>query len=185
MDITMQSRTAASIDDADQLVSVAQGNPTAFGALYDRYVHAVYRYHYSRVGEAGEAEDLTAQTFLAALEALPRYRGRGQFSAWLFQIARSKAMDYFRRRRPQVSLENAEGRSNQSDLLAQIVEGDDLRRLSRLIAGLPEPERELLRLRYVADLTFAEMASVLGKTEQSVKKSVYRLLERLHGRMEA
>ena len=58
-------------DDIPALVKEAQRNPSAFGVVYDRYLTPVYRYLYSRVGNASEAEDLTAQTFLSALERLP------------------------------------------------------------------------------------------------------------------
>jgi RNA polymerase sigma-70 factor (ECF subfamily) len=70
-----------SIADEASLVSSAQRDPAEFAALYDRYFRQVYHYLYSRVGHAAEAEDLTAQTFLAALEALPYYGSRGHFAA--------------------------------------------------------------------------------------------------------
>ena len=67
-------------DDLQALVVAAQKDPAAFGALYDRYVQPIYRYVFSRVGSAHEAEDITSQTFMAAYEALVKYRERGQFS---------------------------------------------------------------------------------------------------------
>lgn len=163
------------------LVARAQRDPAAFGALYDHYVKAVYRYHANRVGDAEDAQDLTAQTFLAALEALPRYRHRGTFAAWLFQIARSKAVDFFRLRRARASIEQAEVRAPQ-DWLGQVAEMDQLRMLLR---GLDDDERELLNLRYVAELKLGEIARVFGKSEDAVKKSLYRLLARLQQQLEA
>jgi len=163
------------------LVAQAQRDPAAFGALYDHYVKAVYRYHANRVGDAEDAQDLTAQTFLAALEALPRYRHRGSFAAWLFQIARSKAVDFFRRRRAQASIEQTGARAPQEPL-AHIAEIDQLRTLLR---ALGDDERELLNLRYVAELKLSEIAAVFGKSEDAVKKSLYRLLARLQQQLEA
>jgi RNA polymerase sigma-70 factor (ECF subfamily) len=169
--------------DDRTLILAAQKNPADFAAVYDRYVQPVYRYFYSRVDSPADAEDLTAQTFLAALEALPRYHHRGYFSAWLFAIARSKAMDHFRRRRSQVPLSDAE-RSDEPDPLTRVARGDEIHRLLNLVRGLDETDRELIRLRYVADLSFAEMAALLGRKEDTVKKTLYRLLDRMQSQLD-
>ncbi len=79
------------------LVRRTRTDAQAFGALYDRYVQRVYRYCYYRTSNTHEAEDLTAQIFLAALEGIPRYRQDGHFAAWLFSIARNKVAAYHRR----------------------------------------------------------------------------------------
>ena len=165
------------------MVAAARRNPQDFAALYDRYAQPIYRYLYSRVGSGSDAEDLTAQTFLSALEGLPHYRHRGYFSAWLFSIARSKVIDHFRRREP-LSLDEGFP-APAPDLLAMTAHKAEIEQLSGLLGTLPENEQELIRLRYVAELSFAEMAALLGKNEQAVKKSLYRLLARLQERLEA
>ena len=79
-----------------RLVADAQKDLRAFNALYLKYVNPVFRYALSRIGARPEAEDATAQTFLAALEGFGRYRDDGRFAAWLFGIARRKTLDHFR-----------------------------------------------------------------------------------------
>lgn len=171
-------------DDIPTLVAAAQKDPVAFGRLYDRYVQPIYRYVFSRLGNAPEAEDVTSQTFMTAYESLGRYRERGQFSAWLFRIARSKVNDHFRRSRREVGLEAAGEILEREDALGVLIRAEELSRIRSLIHYLNEDEQELIRLRYVADLSFVEIADLLGRREDAVKKSVYRLLARLKSQME-
>jgi len=178
----MQSKTFS--ETIATLAIEAKTDPAAFSRLYDHYVQPIYRYIYSRVGSTHEAEDITSQTFMAAYEALGRYRERGQFSAWLFRIARSKMNDHFRRSRREVGLEAAGEILEREDALGALIRAEELSRIRFLVNHLNEEEQELIRLRYVADLSFGEMAELLGAREDAVKKSVYRLLARLKGQME-
>ena len=75
-------------DDGKLIAHAAKGDREAFGTLYERYVFRVFRHVYYLTSDTHAAEDLTAQTFLNALEAIPRYEMRGvPFLAWLLRIA--------------------------------------------------------------------------------------------------
>lgn len=171
-------------DDLPGLIADARENPAAFARLYDRYIQSVYRYLYSRIGDVHAAEDVTSQTFMAAYEALPKYRERGQFPAWLFRIARSKMNDHFRRSHHEINLEAAGEFLEREDSLGALIRAEELSKVRFLVNKLNAEEQDLIRLRYVAELSFAEIADLLGKREDAVKKSIYRLLERLKGQME-
>ena len=172
------------ITDELALVRRAQTDAQAFGVLYDRYVQRVYRYCLYRTNNVHEAEDLTAQIFLAALETLPRYRQDGHFAAWLFAIARNKVMDYHRRV-PHESLDDSLLPPIHIDMELAVEKSERRQRLLKLIQALAEEERELIHLRYVAELPFAEIAKSLKKNEDAVKKMLYRLIARLKVEMEA
>lgn len=131
-----------------------------------------------------EAEDLTSQTFIAAYEALSHYHERGQFAAWLFRIARSKLMDYFRASRVEVGLDVTEKAADEMDTLSYLILDEEIRQLKTLIQRLNVDEQDLIQLRYVAGLSFPEMAELLGKKEDAVRKSVNRLMARLKSQME-
>jgi RNA polymerase sigma-70 factor, ECF subfamily len=165
--------------DERSLLNAALDNPTAFSWLYDRYVHALYKYLLGKTGNAAEAEDLTSQTFLSALENLPRYQNQGNFRAWLFGIARNKWVDFYRRSKRHVSLGDYPPVSTESDFLQKVIQDEKSQVLTGLVQRLSGSEGELLRLRLVAELEFREIAVVLGKSEAAVKKSYYRLIERM------
>lgn len=164
--------------DAD-LILAAQKNPTEFQWIYDRWAVPIYQYFYFRTDESASAEDLTSQLFLSAIQALPRYQHRGHFAAWLFAIARNLSKEYFRKGHREVPLEAANHMHAASDPSWEAAQQDEIAHLRALIQSLPEDDQELIRLRYVADLSFADMAIVLKKREDAVKKSLYRLQARL------
>jgi len=137
------------------------------------------------VENSEDADDLTAQTFLSVIEALPRYQHRGHFTSWIFQVARSKAMDFFRRNHSNVQKEADQSGIVFDETLEKVIQGQTVETLRLMIQLLDEDERELLRLRFVVDLSYVEIAELLGRKEDAVRKSVNRIIERLYVQMEA
>jgi RNA polymerase sigma-70 factor (ECF subfamily) len=171
--------------DELRIIKAVKQNPKAFGELYRLYVEQVFRYLYSRVGNVHEAEDATAQTFLAAFESFDKFRQDGHFASWLFTIARNKAVDHYRQRKNISSIDEAAAISVDNDPLHGVIRSEQAAALSTLIQALPEEDRELLRLRFLANMSYPEIAHLLRRNEDAVKKSIYRLLARLHSQLEA
>ncbi len=164
----------------EQLVAEIRHNPAAFVELYDRYLAPVYRYLVSRVGDPQDAEDLTSQVFLTALERFPQYQNQGKpFAAWLFTIARNKSIDFFRARRIEDPLTSFHSSEDQKDPLSEVVQKDESQTILDIIATYPPQDREVLQLRFAAEMTYAEIAHLLQRNEDAVKKQIYRLLERI------
>jgi RNA polymerase sigma-70 factor (ECF subfamily) len=170
--------------DSRTIQRAVNGDQPALTQIYDIYVKHIYRYHYSRVGNMTDAEDLTSQTFMAVIESLARYQHRDNFTAWIFQIARYKAMDHFRRGRGEGEIDEMLVDRDQSDVLDAVDRKEISARLQFLLNQLEEEERELIRLRYSAGLSFVEIAKMLGRKEDAVRKSIRRLLDRLSAQME-
>jgi len=170
--------------DEKSLVIAAKQNPKEFSGLYLKYVKRVFQYSYSRIGNLQEAEDITAQTFLAAFTTLDRFRNNAPFAAWLFSIARNKVMDHFRHQKVLIPVVEENQESEDQDLLENTIHSEQVNNLSNLIQKLNDDDRELLRLRFMADMSFPEIAHLLQRNEGTVKKAIYRLLDRLHNQVE-
>ncbi|MBI9049323.1 MAG: sigma-70 family RNA polymerase sigma factor [Anaerolineaceae bacterium] len=167
----------------DERESDLMKNPESFELIYRQYVNQVFGYLYSILGNVQDAEDACAQTFLVVYESLPRYQAKASFKSWLFRIARNKAMDHFRKRKKIVTGELHQLSVN-DDALSQVIQSEQTKILAEMMKGLPEEDIELLRLRFLAQMTFTEMADFLGRKEDTVKKSVYRLIGRLQKQVE-
>ncbi len=176
----------SSATDEATLVRAAQAERSQFAILYDRYIDRIYAYTRTRVASDEDAADLTQQIFVRALDALPRYRERRvPFAAWLFRIARNATVDYHRRRRTALtwdSVPEALHPRADLDLEAGALHRDDMARLRVLLRDLAPDTRELLALRFAAGLSVAEVAAVIGKSEEATKKRILRTLQTLKER---
>lgn len=167
------------IEDA-RIAEAAKSDPGAFGELYERYYLRVYRYVYHRVGNSTDAEDITALVFMKALEALPTYRaGRSGFAPWLFRISRNCVVDHYRRGRAHVPLEEMERRSGHGDPVSHVLGSERVEELASLVQHLSREQRDVILLRYAADLSFSEISAVVQKREPAVRMLLHRGLRKL------
>lgn len=176
----MSERTIR-LDNELSLIARARREPHAFAEVYDYYFPRIYNYTRYRLRSAAAADDLTALTFERALVKLNSYRAQdAPFSAWLFGIARNAVNDYYRRQRDHLPLDDAdeqpasellpesevERRETESDLLAAL-------------ARLGDRERDLLALKFAADLPHRQIAHLTGMSESNVAVTIYRSLKQL------
>lgn len=160
------------------LVRAARADPQAFGALYERYSHAIYRYAYARLRSQTAAEDATSDTFFKALQGLTQFRD-GLFAAWLFRIAHNVVTDRHRRAHPTTSLDDAD--SVQDDAASpeeQAMAHSERAAMYRAMAALPAEQRVVLELQ-LTGMKGEEIAQALGKTHASVKMLLWRGLTAL------
>lgn len=178
-------QTQALMDD-ETLIQAILRSPDLFALLYRRYVRQVYRYAMARLGSRQMAEDLTSQVFIDLLESLPRYQPNGHFTAWLFTIVRRRTIDAIRKQRPHAGGERLESLGQVGeDPLQKMIHQEALHRLAELYDALSGEQKELIRLRFAAGLTYGEMGRVLGRREATVRMAMHRLLRRLKKRWEA
>ncbi len=183
-DVLKQTQYSAQPDDVADLVYLARQDITYFEQIFERYFLPIHNYTLSRVGDQQTAQDIVSQTFLAALEGLRNYKEKGQFSAWIFTIARSKINDHFRRQKRFSENTIAEIPAREEEMLVKQVRDEQVVSLRLLIRRLPHKKQELIHLRYVANLSFKDIAAITGRSEGAVKKALYRILDDLKDELE-
>ena len=180
----VRSRVAYLDRDRD-LVDAARRDPTRFDALYRKYLAQVYSFAYYELGDHHEAEDATERTFLQALTALPRFEeralpddgeGASTFRVWLFQIARNIVANQrrTRRRRPQAPLDAVATIADPLDVEGGAAAREEAAAAWAAVGRLPTERRRALVLRFVEEMSTAEIAGVLGRSEGAVRVLIHR-----------
>jgi RNA polymerase sigma-70 factor, ECF subfamily len=170
------------MDDA-RLAHQARADPEAFAELYRRHVRSIYRYHLAHTGNVKDAEDLTSQTFMAALEGIRSYRGTSPYITWLIGIASRKRALFFRGSRPQVPLDAAlhiPTPSLPTDKAA--TRRLQMDQILGALRNISQDRAEALILCFFSELSFAEAGIVLRKSEAAVKMLISRGLQDLRTR---
>ena len=163
-----------------RLLALDPAREADWDALYADQLPRVHDYFRYRVGSGPVAEDLTSQTFEKAWAARHRYRrDLAGFPTWLMTIARNVATDHWRRRRDHAPLEAAADVAGGPEPHEQLERREAAVRLSRLLDGLPERDRELVALKYGAGLTNRAIARQLHLSESNVGTLLHRIVIRL------
>jgi RNA polymerase sigma-70 factor (ECF subfamily) len=162
------------------LVEAAQRDPARYAALYEAQFDTVYAYVARRVPDRAEAEDLTAEVFRKALEAIGRFEWRGApLAAWLLRIAANALADRARRAMHVVVSSQAVEEATTVD-----PEASGSAYLFRLVRELPDDQRRVVELRFAEERSVKEIAAELGRTEGAVKQLQLRALTTLRKRMQ-
>ena len=172
--------------EINQLARAAkEGDSGAFGQLFDELSDSVYRFLTFRLRDDEQAKDLLSQIWLEAWQSLRRYNPDRSFRTWLFAIARYNLIDHYRRYRPTVSLDAVINRSGSTDIEAEVELADEMARVVDNIDQLPELYQTVLKLKFVEELEYPEIAEITGKTENHLRVIVRRRLDKLRANYEA
>ena len=160
------------------LISRARdGDREAFGALVEQYRDNVYRLAYRMCGNAYDADEAAQEAFVAAWRALPNFRGDAKFSTWLYRLTTNAAIDVMRREKRHQTVGDGEMMelADDADSPQETVERTEQQEtVQKALATLSEEYREVLLLRYMEELDYAEIAEVLQLPSGTVKSRINR-----------
>jgi RNA polymerase sigma-70 factor (ECF subfamily) len=169
------------VDDA-LIAALRSGDRDAFAALVERETGPIYRTCARILGAGADAEDVAQETFVIAYRSLRGFRGTGSLRGWLLRIASRQAFRRLHRRRPAAPLD-AVAEERVADANADPARVSVLRErhgsIRSTVASLPDPYREVVALRFFAELSLLEIAEATGRPLNTVKTHLRRGLERL------
>ncbi len=153
---------------------------TEFASLYDAHVRDIYRYLYYRTQHRETAEDLTSHVFMKALDKFSSYdKTRGTFIAWLYRIAKNALIDHYRASRETLDIEDVWDLQSDTDVVRDAEALERVEKLRPYLQALPKDQRELLLLRLWDGLSYAEIAVIVGKSEDACKMAFSRVVAKL------
>jgi RNA polymerase sigma-70 factor, ECF subfamily len=173
--------TNAQLAEEQNWIAAAQKDPRAFGKIYEFYYKRIFLFIFKRVENEETAADVCSQVFLKAMTNIQKFSFQGvPFSAWLYRIALNEVNMHFRQNKGQPT-ESVE----MSQLAEMIDEADEnysdetIKQLMEVLKKLPSEDMQLVSLRFFEQLSFKEVADIVGITENNAKVRVYRILEKL------
>jgi RNA polymerase sigma-70 factor (ECF subfamily) len=175
------------LDEEKELVRRAKKEPEAFGLLFDANYQKILGYVLRRTADIDLAKDVVSETFLKALKNLWQFKWQGvSFSSWLYRIAANETVNFYRHKKPVVSLSAIGDPIDNNNPLEEITqaqeklkEHEDFLVAQREISLLPLKYQEVLALRFFEQKQLKEIAEILGKKEGTVKSLLHRSLEKL------
>ncbi len=178
----------------EELVSRSMGGDSeSFNQLMKRWERPIYALAYRTIGREDDARDVVQETFLRAFRGLSGFKGQAKFSSWLYRITLNLCRDWMRRQRRApviatpdgVDLVELAGESDNVETADAAVARKDLSRaVARAMTALPEEQRAAIVLKEYHDLTFQEIADLLGCPLSTVKTRLYQGLSVLRKELE-
>jgi RNA polymerase sigma-70 factor, ECF subfamily len=161
------------LQDEELLVQRAQQQDSeALTRIYEAYFDKIYRYLVVRVRNEIEAEDLTQQVFMKVLQSISSYKSKGvPFSSWIYRIAHNQMVDFMRQqnKKATVDIEGLQLPDNADDPQQVIEQQVDVEEVKKATQKLTAAQQEVLSLRFTAEMSIAQCAEIMGKSEGAIK----------------
>ncbi|MFH1790000.1 MAG: sigma-70 family RNA polymerase sigma factor [bacterium] len=169
-------------------------DPEAFAKLYDHFIERIYRFVYFKVSKHEEAEDITSEVFLKAWNYINEGNKVDSFSGLLYKIARNSIIDLYRSKsnKFEVGIDNADAirqlsseNEKGSEIQDQVDDKMQIEKIIKALHNLKQEYREIITLRYIDELRISEIAHITGKSQVSVRVTLFRSIKKLKEIMES
>ena len=157
---------------------------TEFEKIYRTYFRDVERYLLTLCRDAHLAEELTAQTFFKAMEALPEFREQCDIRTWLCAIGKNRYLDHLRRNQKNTSLDETADVPAGESVEDRILDRSQAMAVHRALHSLPEPYKEVFSLRVFGQLSFSEIGGLFGKNQNWACVTYHRAKQKIKDALE-
>lgn len=190
--ITNTASSATELDDTQLVAASKKGDQDAFTLLVQRHQRRVFNLVFRMLQQYEEANEITQETFIAAWQGLPSFRGDAQFSTWLYRIAYNCCLKQLEQRKRDSALHVAmqaeqilENADNETRADNELETHARQAMVHEQISSLPAKYRIVLVLRHLQDMTYEEMAEILTMPVGTIKTHLFRARNLLKERLES
>jgi RNA polymerase sigma-70 factor (ECF subfamily) len=170
------------LENEAEIVGRAKTDDAAFEILYNHYFPKIYGYVFRRIGNREAAEDIVSNVFLKVFSNLKKYEDRGfTFGSWVYRIATNSLMDHYRRNKPgmEVELEEKDGENfSDNNQITSVEQKQDRAAIEKVLQKMPERYREIINLRFFAELEIEEIAVTLKISKPHASVLLHRALNK-------
>lgn len=157
---------------------------TEFEEIYDNYFKDVYLYIYSLSGNKHMAEDITSETFMKAIKSIDSFKGTCDIRVWLCQIAKNSYYSYLRKEKKLVSIDSFPDQEDDLNIEKKVCAREESMKIHEILHSLNEPYKEVFTLRVFGELSFKQIASLFGKSDNWACVTYHRAKNKIKERLE-
>lgn len=175
----MYNQSRMTENTLELVLKAKKGDKEAFGEVYKLFFKRIFRFVHYLVREHEVSQDVTQTTFIKAWKSLPSFSTKkGTFQSFLFTIARNLVIDH-QRKKKNISLEVVGEIMMDDDLEGKMVKDEEKKMVHRTLDGLESEEKHIIALRFFEDLSFKEVADIVGEKEGAIRVRTHRILKKL------
>ncbi|SET15572.1 RNA polymerase sigma-70 factor, ECF subfamily [Natronincola peptidivorans] len=156
---------------------------TELEEIYNNYFKAVYFFIYSLSKDKHIAEDLTSETFIKAIKSIESFKGNCDIKVWLFQIAKNSYYSYIRKHKNLIDLDSVPEKKDDFDIEKLVFSSEESMKIHEILHNLSEPYKEVFSLRVFGELSFRQIGSLFGKTDNWACVTFHRARNKIREEM--